>query len=274
MSSSVEQFMKTDTEKVSLNNELTRKFSLGIIKCSLHSIPQFLNELDVLLTERADSNKTILCVNAHIYNVAARDAELRRRLNLARICAADGISIVWAARAFGIPLRQRCNMTEAFRAFLNQNHGPQVEAMLIGCTPTEASAASATINALSTRCRVSLACSGFLSTDEYRSLFATRPDTPLVLVGMGTPRSEVLAEIAAEICTQAVVWHVGAGTIRILAGTMREAPAAWRRFGIQWLHRLLSDPIRLWYRYLIGNPLFASRILIAGLSGQVGALAD
>jgi N-acetylglucosaminyldiphosphoundecaprenol N-acetyl-beta-D-mannosaminyltransferase len=257
-----------------MNTEPYRKFSLGVIQCSLHSIPQLLDELDGLLTEEADTRRTVLCVNAHIYNLAVRDKELRRCLNEARICAADGMAVVWAARAFGVRLEQRCNMTEAFRAFLNQERGPQIEAILIGCTPAEASAASETINSVSTRCRVSLACSGFLSTQEYRSLLATRRDARLVLVGMGTPRSEVVAEIAAEICARAVVWHIGGGTIRILAGTMQEAPAAWRRLGIQWLHRLVNDPIRFWYRYLIGNPLFASRILIAGISGRVGALTD
>jgi N-acetylglucosaminyldiphosphoundecaprenol N-acetyl-beta-D-mannosaminyltransferase len=245
-----------------------------VIQCSSHSISELLRELRLLLAGNAAGARTILCVNAHIYNLAVRDRGLRRRLNAARICAADGMAIVWVARCFGGPLRERCNMTEAFTAFLNEKQTPPTEAVLVGCTPAEAQAAADRINALASQCRVSLSCSGFLSDEEYRSFFAACRDTRLVLVGMGSPRSEAVAELAAEICTEAAVWHIGGGTIRILAGTMHEAPSAWRRLGLQWLHRLASDPIALWRRYLIGNPLFAARILIAGMRGEVGKRVD
>jgi exopolysaccharide biosynthesis WecB/TagA/CpsF family protein len=69
------------------------------------------------------------------------------------------------------------------------------------------------------------------------------------------------AQLAAEICPEAIVWGIGGGTVRIFAGTMREAPVLWRRLGLQWLYRLLREPRQLWHRYLIGNPLFGLRIL-------------
>jgi N-acetylglucosaminyldiphosphoundecaprenol N-acetyl-beta-D-mannosaminyltransferase len=45
------------------------------------------------------------------------------------------------------------------------------------------------------------------------------------------------------------------------AGQVQRAPEWMRRCGLEWLHRLLSDPGRLWWRYLSTNSLFIARSL-------------
>jgi len=169
-----------------------------------------------------------------------------------------------AARLFGARIRSRCNSTEEFRAFLLDPSMPLCTARLVGCTEAEGRAAAATINGLGSRCRITATMSGFLDESAYREGFQGAEDD-FILLGLSTPRTQYVAEVAAEACPQAIVWGVGAGTIRILAGTMREAPGFWRRSGLQWLYRLLVEPKHLWRRYLLGNPLFVLRILKAWL---------
>lgn len=45
-------------------------------------------------------------------------------------------------------------------------------------------------------------------------------------------------------------------------GRMKEAPRWMMRLGLQWLHRLCSDPRRLWKRYTIIVPTYLIRILL------------
>ena len=40
------------------------------------------------------------------------------------------------------------------------------------------------------------------------------------------------------------------------AGLKRQAPRIMQRMGLEWLFRLLSEPRRLWRRYLRNNPQF------------------
>ena len=40
------------------------------------------------------------------------------------------------------------------------------------------------------------------------------------------------------------------------AGTIRRAPAWMQRYGLEWTHRLLQEPRRLWRRYFLGNSRF------------------
>lgn len=46
------------------------------------------------------------------------------------------------------------------------------------------------------------------------------------------------------------------------AGLKRQAPAWMQRSGLEWLFRLLSEPRRLWRRYLVNNPLFVGLVLL------------
>jgi len=40
------------------------------------------------------------------------------------------------------------------------------------------------------------------------------------------------------------------------AGTLKRAPEWMQDCGVEWLHRLVSEPRRLWKRYLVTNTLF------------------
>ncbi|NUM52754.1 MAG: WecB/TagA/CpsF family glycosyltransferase [Candidatus Hydrogenedentes bacterium] len=237
------------------------EFSMGGVKCSTHTIPQLLAEIQSLLAHRYDQPRSILCVNAHIYNVACNDATLRDSLNNARIVTADGMSIVWFSRLWNAFVPERCNMTEAFRAFLQCTTMRPSTAVLIGLTQAEAEHAAQRINAASKHCTVIKSYSGFLAEAEYAALFHSLGKVDFIFVGMSTPRTERTCELARRCCPDAIVWGIGAGTIRIYAGTMKEASPFFRRHGLQWLHRLMNEPSKLWRRYLIGNPLFLYRAI-------------
>jgi len=241
------------------------EFNFGKIKCSTHTIPQQLEEVRQLLHEKTSQPRTILTVNAHIYNQTYTDAELQKIFNSARIVTADGMSVVWASHLFRVKLFERSNATEAFRAFLEEKNMPANTGAIIGCTEQEAAAAAERIEEISPHCKITQTVSGYLSDEEYEKIFASLENVDFIFLGMGTPKTEKIAALASKILPNAIVWGIGGGTIRIFAGTMTEAPLFWRRTGLQWLHRLISDPFALWKRYIIGNPLFVYRVFKASL---------
>ena len=48
-------------------------------------------------------------------------------------------------------------------------------------------------------------------------------------------------------------------------GQKRQAPEWMRRSGLEWLFRLMTEPRRLWRRYLINNPLFTGLVMAQAL---------
>ena len=76
----------------------------------------------------------------------------------------------------------------------------------------------------------------------------------VVWVSLGCPKQE-LWMAAQRGSVQAVMVGVGAA-FDFHAGTVRRAPPWMREHGLEWLHRLVSEPRRLWRRYLVTNTLF------------------
>ena len=85
---------------------------------------------------------------------------------------------------------------------------------------------------------------------------AEQPD--LTLFAIGAPQSEIVAhQIQQRGKAHGVGLCIGA-SIEFLTGAKRRAPRVAQRLGLEWAFRLLSEPRRLWRRYLVeGPPIFA-----------------
>lgn len=100
-----------------------------------------------------------------------------------------------------------------------------------------------------------------VSSDDLDAIAAriTASGARLVFVGLGCPRQEVFAyEIRTRVSMPVVA--VGAA-FDYHAGLLVEPPAVVQRLGLQWLWRLVSEPRRLWRRYLSTNPKFVAGVL-------------
>jgi N-acetylglucosaminyldiphosphoundecaprenol N-acetyl-beta-D-mannosaminyltransferase len=87
----------------------------------------------------------------------------------------------------------------------------------------------------------------------------------VVWLGLGTPRQDYLVPRLSPLVAGPVI-PVGAA-FDFLSGRIAEAPARLHGTGLEWLHRLYSDPKRLWRRYLLGNP----RFLVSSMRHRVRA---
>ena len=93
----------------------------------------------------------------------------------------------------------------------------------------------------------------------------------IVWVGLGCPKQEIwMLEHQARLQGRVVV-GVGAA-FDFHSGRIERAPAWMRDHGLEWLHRLLSEPQRLWRRYLVLAPKFVA-LSLAETVGVVGRRA-
>ncbi|MEX1262585.1 MAG: WecB/TagA/CpsF family glycosyltransferase [Actinomycetota bacterium] len=76
----------------------------------------------------------------------------------------------------------------------------------------------------------------------------------LLFVGLGCPKQE---RWMAEHRDRLPLVSIGVGAaFDFLAGSKRQAPWFLQRIGLEWVFRLVSEPRRLWRRYLRQNPRF------------------
>ena len=84
--------------------------------------------------------------------------------------------------------------------------------------------------------------------------FAVAHPARFTFIAVGSPRQELLAAaVAATGRARGVGLCVGA-SLDFLSGAMPRAPVWMQRSGLEWLHRLASDPRRLAWRYLVEDP--------------------
>lgn len=93
--------------------------------------------------------------------------------------------------------------------------------------------------------------------DQDSEIRASNAD--VVWVGLGTPKQDFEAQ---RICDECGVTTAGVGAaFDFVAGTKPEAPYWMRSLSMEWAFRLMSEPRRLWRRYLFGNTRFVVMVL-------------
>ncbi|HMG24218.1 MAG TPA: WecB/TagA/CpsF family glycosyltransferase [Kofleriaceae bacterium] len=197
-------------------------------------------------------------VNVHTLTEASRDADLRDALQAASFLFADGLPLVWLARAKRSPIATRVCGPDFMTAMLHRQrarvHG------LIGASPevTAAVAARHGIQAV-THSPPVRPFSGRHALDDWRAFVERCPDRQppqLVWVGLGAPKQERWMAAVSRVAPDVMFFGVGAA-FDFLAGRKPRAPRVLQRLGLEWAHRLASEPRRLWKRYLVQHARFA-----------------
>ena len=98
--------------------------------------------------------------------------------------------------------------------------------------------------------------------EVVRMINEANPD--IVWIGLSTPKQERWMASHVDRLTAPVLIGVGAA-FDFHTGRKPQAPRWMQRAGLEWLFRLLTEPRRLWRRYLINNPLFITLVVLQAL---------
>lgn len=207
-------------------------------------------------------------VNAWSFVNAQEDAVFAQALQKGDVLIPDGTSIVKACRWLGLPERPQervagWDLFEAEMATLEKRGG---KCLFLGSSPKVLKAIVEKAAQVYPHIQVDTYSPpykpAFSEEDDKAMIEAVRASNPdLLWIGMTAPKQEKWAYTHWE----ELPIHCHCGTIGAVfdffAGTVRRAPERWQRLGLEWLYRLLSEPKRMWRRYLVGNARFISLIL-------------
>ena len=199
---------------------------------------------------------TIVLANTHVVMESRQNPALVEALAAATLVVPDGMPIMMAARSRGYPLRARADgpglmqkalIREDCRAWRHYFYGgtTQVLASLLQKYPNLQIA-----GVYAPPFRPLTPEEDALVVDEIN---ASQAD--VLWVGLGCPKQERwMFEHAARLQVP-VLLGVGQA-FDILGGVKKRAPRWMCTIGLEWFYRLLSEPRRLWKRYLLYNPWF------------------
>ena len=192
----------------------------------------------------------------------------------ADLILADGAPVVWASHLLGRKLPDRIpgsDLTPAIFAAVRPEQTLKV--YLLGAMPSVAEVAAANIEHRWPAVKVTGCYSppfGFEKSAEENDkilaqIAAAEPD--LLIVGVGAPKQELWVHQQRERIAARAALCVGA-TIDFLAGEKSRAPRWMRRVGLEWAHRLATEPRRLASRYARDAWIFPQIVLRSYLKGN------
>jgi exopolysaccharide biosynthesis WecB/TagA/CpsF family protein len=207
-------------------------------------------------------SRTVCFVNVHSVVQAGHDERHYQTLWGADLTAPDGAPVAWSLRAKGNRAQPRVDGPGTMWQLCADAQAAGVSIGLYGSTDATL---AALVNAL--RSAFPQLTIGYVYSPPFRELTAAEEqqvcdaiqaaDVGLLFVGLGCPKQEFwAARMRGRI--PAVMLGVGAA-FEFHAGVISRAPQWMRQNGMEWLHRLLSEPRRLGKRYLVTNSVFLGR---------------
>jgi N-acetylglucosaminyldiphosphoundecaprenol N-acetyl-beta-D-mannosaminyltransferase len=257
----------TDPSTTIENSRLPRANILGI---GVHAI-EMEDAVAAIESTIRDGRKQYVCVtDVNSIMEAQRHPEFASILRAALLVTPDGMPTVWIGRLQGFSRMRRVFGPDLMLELCRRSVDQGFTHYLYGGTEGVAERLKARLQADFPGIRiVGSYCPPFrpLEPREQRELVhqfdRLKPD--ITWVGLGCPKQErFMSEYLPKLDT-AVMIGVGAA-FDFHTGKISDSPQWVKYAGLQWFHRLLQDPKRLWRRYLINNPDFLWRVALQ-LSG-------
>ena len=205
-------------------------------------------------------NHLVVTPNPECVMVARRDPAYLHILQTADLVFADGTGILLASRWLRKSLPERVRGVDMTLQLLDTVRGTDKTVYLLGAAAGVAEKAAQKL--AESGVTVAGARDGFFEEGAAKEaeilaeLNRIKPN--ILIVGMGMPRQEKWAFAHKDKLPCKVMLCVG-GTIDVLAGNAKLAPAWLRAIGLEWLYRLLMQPSRA--KRMLALPRFALLVL-------------
>ena len=247
-----------------MNNILIKILNTGI-----YATDYFTTVRQVVGWAREIGGRYVCAANVHMLMEAHDSKEFAAIINQADMVTPDGMPLVWMMRLKGHRDQQRVYgptlMLHVLDMASRENipvgfYGGEAETLKILVEKTQAHFKNLNV--------------AYAFSPPYRELDSTEDDdvvkninnsgARILFIGLGCPKQEVwMANHRGKV--QAVMIGVGAA-FDFHAGVKPQAPLWMQRMGLEWLFRLVTEPRRLWKRYLYHNSRFVG-LAIADLLG-------
>lgn len=208
---------------------------------------------------QACESRYVCVCNAHSVVTAARQYDFAQVLAEADMATADGAPVAWMLRRLGVPEQERINGPDLMLRLCAVAANTGTPIFLFGTTAQTLALLQARLSELMPSLRIAGTCSPpYRAPTPEESLAHAQAinasGAGIVFVSLGCPKQELwMAANRGKV--RAVMIGVGAA-FAFHAGSFKRAPSWMRRSGLEWLHRLVTEPRRLWRRYLVTNSIF------------------
>ncbi|PWH18255.1 MAG: acetylglucosaminyldiphospho-UDP acetyl-beta-D-mannosaminyltransferase [Ardenticatenia bacterium] len=202
----------------------------------------------------------IVTVNPEFVMLAQRNLEFRKVINQSALALPDGIGVWWASRHLGYPVPERVPGVDLVMRLAQLSARKGYRMYFLGAMPGVAARAAAVLQSRFPGAVVVGSYAGSPRIEENAAIVqrirAQNPD--ILFVAFGAPTQDLWIARNLEALGVPVCVGVG-GSFDYIAGVRPLAPQWMRRVGLEWFHRLITQPWR--WRRMLALPVFVWRVL-------------
>jgi N-acetylglucosaminyldiphosphoundecaprenol N-acetyl-beta-D-mannosaminyltransferase len=227
----------------------------------------FVGDLDsaaAAVIQRAASREGgVACLaNAHVFVTARRNQNLMSVLRSSWAVFPDGAPVAWLLRRSGFPSAERVAGPDLMPTVLDRGRAHGLHHFLFGSTPAVVDALESQISRLYPGAEIVGRLAPQKGNEDATDVISKVrvADPHIVWVALGAPKQELWAQRHTPQLDRALLVPVGAA-FDFVAGAKPRAPRWMQQRGLEWLHRLATEPRRLGWRYLSTNSVFLIRAI-------------
>ena len=206
-------------------------------------------------------NTTIGYVNPHVFTLAMKNEAIRTHLDQANIVTVDGGGVSIAVWLLNHERVTRTVMTPLFDSVLSEPNLPKMRAVVVGGSEQVSRDGATAIQRACPQMEVTGCIDGYKPMQTHLDFLRAHEDVDVILVAMGSPRSEEFILQGNALFPEKLFWHIGGGTLNYYAGALRRVPKIISLLWLQWLWRIVFEP-KIFSRYAIGIPVFARDVFL------------
>jgi N-acetylglucosaminyldiphosphoundecaprenol N-acetyl-beta-D-mannosaminyltransferase len=250
-------------------------FVLGM-KVDMVQIPDVIDFAENKI-ETGDYDNDVVIANANDAILCKRDPLIMETVNESSLSVPDGFSLVLLGRLYGHALKKRVYGPDLMRDFLKDTRHKGYSHFFYGSKQETLDVLTDSLEKEFPGIEIAGSYSPpfrKLSSEEKSAIIEliNTASADVLWVGLGCPKQQLWMHEYKSRLKVPVIIGVGAA-FDFLAGTKPQAPSWMRDNGLEWLFRLVTEPKRLWKRYLIDGSLFicclTKELILKGLKPDV-----
>ncbi|MBU1061534.1 MAG: WecB/TagA/CpsF family glycosyltransferase [Candidatus Omnitrophica bacterium] len=200
----------------------------------------------------------LVAVNAAKIVKMRQDRRLAELINSSDLIFADGQAVVSASRILGCSLKERVAGIDLMQELVKLALDRKYKLYFLGAKKEIVKKVVDIYKESLSRINILGWHHGYFSSQEeekavIEEIRRLKPD--ILFVAMGTPKKEYWIRDNLMYLGVPVCMGVG-GSFDVIAGVLKRAPKWMQEIGMEWFFRFISEPRRLWKRYLVSNTVF------------------
>jgi len=188
---------------------------------------------------------------------ANKNPDLRRIINECALISVDGVPVIWASRLLGRPLKERVNGTDLFELLVARSAAKGWRVFFLGAEEEIVVRVREIYEQMFPALQVAGHRNGYWSAEEEPKVAEQIADSraDILFVAFSSPKKERFLGAYQKLMRVPFAMGVG-GSFDVIAGKYERAPLWMQRAGLEWFHRFLQEPRRMFKRYFVEDMYF------------------